>query len=220
MGRGSSTGQDQGGGGNFGQQVQSQAQNMQGQAQNMQSRMQGMQGRLPQMGQHPFQTGPQATMPGQDGGISSQPWGDIDWMKLREQFAQQQGGQGGGGGWMEALKNRGNQTGRPHMNGMTQAMSQARSFSPSSGGSQEGFRPQGVNPITTAGSVAGTQQSPTSSVETGVTPQANIAGAQPAPTGPPPAAPTGVAPTAQQPGGQGMGANAQALIQALRARRG
>ena len=199
--------------------MRSQAQDMRGQ---MQGRMDGMRSQLPQMGQRPFQQGPQAAFPGMDGGMSSQPWGDIDWMKLREQFAQQgQGGQGGGGGWMEALKgNSAPSSGRPHMNGMTQAMSQARSFSPSSGGSQEGFRPQGGNPVTTAGSVAGTQQAPTSSVETGVTPQANIAGAQPAPSGPPPAAPTGVAPTAQQPGGQGMGANAQALIQALRARRG
>jgi hypothetical protein len=176
--------------------------------------------RLPNMQGSPFPgRGPMATMPGADGGISSAPWGDIDWMKLREQFAQGQQG-GGGGGWMEALKNRGNQqAGRPAAAGMTQAMSQAQAFSPSSGGSQEGFRPQGINPITTAGSVAGTQQSPTASIETGVTPQSAVAGAQPAPTTPPPAAPTGVAPAPAQPGA-GPGANAQALIQALRARAG
>jgi hypothetical protein len=185
----------------------------------MAGRTAGGQGRLPNMQGSPFPgRGPMATMPGADGGISSAPWGDIDWMKLRDQFAQGQQG-GGGAGWMEALKNRGNQQGRgaPHPNGMTQAMSQARAFSPSSGGSQEGFRPQGINPITTAGSVAGTQQSPTASIETGVTPQSAVAGAQPAPAGPPPAAPTGVAPAPAQPGGAG-GANAQALIQALRAR--
>jgi hypothetical protein len=178
--------------------------------------------RLPNMQGSPFQgRGPMATMPGADGQIASAPWGDIDWMKLRDQFAQGQQGGGGSGGWMEALKNRGNQPGRgaPHMNGMTQAMSQARAFSPSSGGSQEGFRPQGINPITTAGSVAGTQQSPTASIETGVTPQSAVAGAQPAPSGPPPAQPTGVAPAPAQPGAGG-GANAQALIQALRARAG
>jgi hypothetical protein len=214
MGRGS---QGQSGqGDSYGSQMSSS--NNQGQ---QGQRMGGGQGRLPNMQGSPFQgRGPMATMPGADGGISSAPWGDIDWMKLRDQFSQGQQGGGGSGGWMEALKNRGNQQGRgaPHANGMTQAMSQARAFSPSSGGSQEGFRPQGINPITTAGSVAGTQQSPTASIETGVTPQSAVAGAQPAPAGPPPAAPTGVAPAPAQPGGGG--ANAQALIQALRARAG
>ena len=205
---GGMTGQQSMGGG----QMRSQAQDMRGQ---MQGRMDGMRSQLPQMGQHPFQQGPQAAFPGMDGGMSSQPWGDIDWMKLREQFAQ---GQGQGSGWMEALKVNASQGGA-HANGMTQAMSQARAFSPSgnAGNNQVGFRPQGGNPVTTAGSVAGTQQAPTSSVETGVTPQSSTAGAQPAPQGPPPAAPTGVAPTPANPG---AGGNAQALIQALRARRG
>jgi hypothetical protein len=219
MGRGSQ--------GQQGQQGQQQGQQMGGYGGSSGSNaMQNMRGgmghsRLPNMQGSPFPgRGPMATMPGADGGVSSAPWGDIDWMKLRDQFAQGQQGGGGSGGWMEALKNRAPQgRGAPHANGMTQAMSQARAYSPSGGGSQEGFRPQGINPITTAGSVAGTQQSPTASIETGVTPQSAVAGAQPAPSGPPPAQPTGLAPAPAQPGGAG-GANAQALIQALRARGG
>jgi hypothetical protein len=188
----------------------------------MQNRMQGMRQSLPTMRDHPgMGGGPMGNFPGSDGGMTTQPWGDIDWMQLREQFAQGQEGQGGGAGWMEALKNKNQSgTGQPHMNGMTQAMSQARNYSPSGSATGEGFRPQGINPITTAGSVAGTQQSPTASIETGVTPQSTGAGAQPAPSGPPPAAPTGVAPQPGAPSGNPGGGNAQALIAALRSRMG
>jgi hypothetical protein len=135
---------------------------------------------------------PQAMSP-MGNGVASTPWGDMDWMKLREGFqGRDQGGHPG-------------------------AQSQTHRFSPSGGTNPEGFRPQGVNPITTAGSVAGTQQSPTSSVETGVTPPSSTVGAQPAPQGPPPANPSGQAASPGQPSGplQGQG-NPQALIQALR----
>ena len=151
---------------------------------------------LPSTAPTPFQPGPQATMPGPMGQIGSQPWGDVDWMQLREQF---QGGMGNTG-----------------HNRAPQARSQARQFSPSGGPSQQGFRPQGIDPITTAGSVAGTQQSPTATVETGVTPPSHIAGAPQAPAGPPHQEPAAPAPL---PGNNPGGPNAQALIKALRAQR-
>ena len=101
---------------------------------------------------------------------------------------------------------------------------QSKAFAPQSAdrsSAQSFFRPRGANPITAAGSVAGTQQSPTNATPSGITAPASVSGAHPdgsSPTSPQPARPSGNAPTPSRPHGIGPGSNSQALIQALRTR--